>query len=418
MTLEASRPTRAARDDARVVIVGAGHGGAGIAGFLRQMRFDGAIELIGEEPIEPYHRPPLSKGFVADEVEQLLKPTEFYAEQSIALRLGTRVSSIDPIGRRVVCDDGTTTGYDALVLATGSVNRRLEVPGAQLAGVHQLRTIVDSRALKTATAPGCRLAVVGGGYIGLEVAAAAGRETVAVTVIEREERVLGRVASPFLSDYLTRHHRRHGTEILCAAEVSELEDDGTGAVGAVRLADERRVPCDCVLVGVGAVANDALARDAGVDCDGGVLVDERGATSAPGVWAVGDVTRRPVASQPGRLRLESIPSATEQARRTAAAIAGGPPPRAEVPWFWSDQFELKLQICGLLTGHETLTVRGDPDTGRFALLHTAGRRLVAVEAVNSARDFMAGKAIIRDGSDLDLQRLGDEGLPLKEALAA
>ena len=400
-----------------VVIVGAGHAGGSAAAFLRQLHHPGEIVLIGEEPVGPYHRPPLSKKFATGEAEQPLKPAEFYAEQSISLRTGTRVAAIDPVGRRIACADGEALEYGALVLATGSVNRRLAVPGAELSGVHQLRTVADARALKSATAPGCRMVIVGGGYIGLEVAAAAGREGIAVTVVEREDRVLPRVGSAALSDFLTRLHRRQGTEILIGAQVAGLADDGAGAVAAVALADGSQVGCDCVLVGIGAVAHDALARDAGLDCEGGILVDARGATSAEGVWAVGDVTRRPVAGHAGRFRMESIPSAVEQARHAAAAIAGAPPPRAEVPWFWSEQFGLKLQICGLLEGTDTITVRGDPVAGSFALFHTAGRRLVAVEAVNAARDFMAGKSLIRDGAELDLERLADDGVSLKEIVA-
>lgn len=404
-------------DGRRVVIVGAGHAGGSVAAFLRQMHFGGEIDLIGEEPVGPYHRPPLSKRFSVDECEQPLKPAEHYTEQAIGLRTSTCVRALDLVRRRAICGDGTELNYDALVLATGSVNRTLTVPGAELAGVHQLRTIEDARALKAATAPGRRMVIVGGGYIGLEVAAAAGREGIAVTVLEREARILPRVGSPALSDFLTRRHRRVGTEIHTGSEVAALEDGGTGAVGAVVLADGRRVPGDCVLIGIGARANDALARDAGLECDGGIIVDERGATSSESVWAAGDVTRRLLAGHPGRHRLESIPSAVEQARQVAAAIAGGPPLKPEVPWFWSDQFDLKLQICGLLGEEDAVTVRGDPDDARFALFHTAGRQLVAVEAVNSPRDFMAGKTLIRDRTPLDLDRLGDATLSLKEVLA-
>jgi 3-phenylpropionate/trans-cinnamate dioxygenase ferredoxin reductase component len=405
-------------DERRVVIVGAGHAGDSAAAFLRQMRFDGTIDLVGEEPVGPYHRPPLSKNFEGDEAEQPLKPAEHYVEQSISLRTSTCVCSIDLSRRRVACEDGAELDYDALVVATGSVNRRLDVPGADLAGVHQLRTVADARELKAATVPGCRMVIVGGGYIGLEVAAAAGREGIAVTVLEREARILSRVGSVELSEFLTRQHRRQGTEIQTGAQVAALQDDGTGRVGAAVLTDGSRVLCDSVLIGIGAHANDVLARDAGLVCDGGIVVDERGATSHEHVWAVGDVTRRPVVGHVGRHRLESIPSAVEQARQVAAAIAGGPPLKAEVPWFWSDQFDLKLQICGLLGDEDAITVRGDPAEGRFALFHTAGRRLVAVEAVNSPRDFMAGKSLIRDATPLHLDRLGDESLSLKEVLAA
>jgi 3-phenylpropionate/trans-cinnamate dioxygenase ferredoxin reductase component len=405
-------------EDERVVIVGGGHAGGSVAAFLRQLDFAGEIELVGEEPVAPYHRPPLSKKFALDEPEQPLKPADHYREQKIALRTSTQVEAIDPTRRRVHCADGAELGYDALVLATGSVNRRLAVPGADLAGVYQLRTAADARALKSGVSRGARMVIVGGGYIGLEVAAAAGREGIAVSVLEREPRLLPRVGSPELSKFLARAHRRHGTEIRTGAQVAAFEGDDRGRLRAARLADGAVIPCECALVGIGALPNDALARGAGLRCEGGVLVDERGATSVDRIWAAGDLTRRAVDGYEGLHRLESIPSATEQARQVAAAIAGTPAPGPEVPWFWSDQFDLKVQICGLIAGADAVTARGDQDEGRFALFHTERGRVVAVEAVNSPRDFMAGKALIRDRRAQDLGRLGDASLSLKELLAA
>lgn len=400
----------------RLAIVGAGHAGSSIAAILRQRGFEGSLLLLGEEPVAPYHRPPLSKGFAAGETEQLLRPERFYREQEIVLRTEAHATSIDLAQRTVTVDGGEVIAYDVLVLATGSVNRKLPVPGAELSGIHQLRTIADARRLKEKVPPGGRLVIVGGGYIGLEVAAAARENDVAVTVIEREDRVLPRVASEALSAFLARHHSRRGTKILTSAEVAAFEPDCHGHVRSLALADGRCVECDAVLIGVGAVANDALARSAGLLCEDGVIVDERTATSDPHVYAIGDVTRRPVPHRDGLFRLESIPSATDQARQAAAAIVGKPAPKREIPWFWSDQFDLKLQIAGLLQGADSVTVRGDPDAGTFALFHTAGNRLLAVEAVNAARDFVGGRQLIGE-PEVDLAIVADRSASLRDAAA-
>ena len=260
------------------------------------------------------------------------------------------------------------------------------------------------------------MAIVGAGYIGLEVAAAARRAGIAVTVLEREPRILPRVASPALSEFLADRHRRGGTDIRTGVRVSAFDGDGD-RVRAVVLADGERIACDRVLVGIGALPEDRLGRHAGLACENGLIVDAQGATSAERVWAAGDMTCRRVEGYEGRRRLESIPGATEQARQVAAAIAGVPAPAPEVPWFWSDQFELKLQICGLLGGEDAVTVRGDPAADRFALFHTAAERLIAVEAVNSPRDFIAGKSLLRERRSIDLDRLGDESVSLRELVA-
>lgn len=380
----------------RIVVVGAGHGGATAAALLRQQGFAGEVLLLSAEPVAPYHRPPLSKAFLDEQFAQPLKHDGFYVAQEIELRLGARATAVDRERREVALAGGERVAYDVLVLATGSIARRLPIPGADLSGVHELRTLADAERLREVVRPGAHLCIVGGGYIGLEVAATARRHGAAVTVIEREDRVLARVASRELSDFLTAHHRARGTEILVAAEVSRFERGSHGHVASVVLAGGRAIACDAVLVGVGAAADDDLARRAGLACDDGVVVDDQARTADPAVYAIGDMTRRPLHGRDGLFRLESIPSAVEQARRAVGAILDRPAGRPEVPWFWSDQFDLKLKIAGLLEDADDVTVRGDVDAGRFALLHTAEGRLVAVEAVNAPAEFMAGKNAIRD----------------------
>jgi 3-phenylpropionate/trans-cinnamate dioxygenase ferredoxin reductase component len=398
----------------QVVIAGAGHAGGTVAALLRQGGFQGRVILVGAEPVGPYHRPPLSKSLLRGELEQPLQPGSFYREQDIELRTGTRVTAIGRSAREARLSNGETLVYDTLVLATGARARWLEIPGIRLERVYELRTLAHARVLHDVLTPGRRLAVVGGGWIGLEVAASARDAGVDVTVIEREERLLARVASPQLSEHLTARHAREGVRLLLETEVSELEAGSRGQVTAVVLADGRTIECDRVLVGVGAVADDELALAAGLRCDGGVIVDEGGRTEDPCVYAVGDVTKRPVPLHDGLLRIESIPSAVEQARQAVARILGaqGPPP--EVPWFWSDQFDLKLQIAGLLRESDGSVVRTDSDANKLAIFHLRGNRLIAVEGVNAAAEFMVGKALIRDQVELDLERLADPKAPLDE----
>jgi len=395
----------------RVLIVGAGHAGATLAGLLRQAGHRGPVELFGDEVDLPYHRPPLSKKFAEGELEQWLRPAEFYREQDITLRLGEDVVALDTAGRRVRTASGDAHAYDHLVLATGAAPRRLALPGVDLAGVVSLRTLADARILRKCVEERRALAIVGGGYIGLEVAAVARANGVDVTVLEREERVLARVASARLSEILAAHHRARGTRIVTGARIARIAGSD-GRVSGVVLGDGTEIPCEAVLIGVGAEPRDELAVAAGLRSDHGVVVDGRARTSDPHVLAIGDVTRRP-----GYVRLESIPSATEQARQAVATITGGAPAPSEVPWFWSDQFDLKLKIAGLVPAEPSTVVRGDPAAGRFALFHLDGGALSAVESANSPAEFMAGKKFLASGTRLDPARLADPSTPLRDAVA-
>lgn len=403
----------------KVVIIGAGHAGGTAAALLRQYGFEGRIVLAGSETVAPYQRPPLSKAWLKGHAERddlLLRPDSFYVEQDITLRLGVTATAIDRAGRSVAFSDGTTETYDALILATGSVARKLAIPGADRPELIELRTLEDAERLKAVLGPGKRLAVVGGGYVGLEAAASARALGAEVVVIERMERVLARVASETLSTFFTAWHRAQGVDILTGAEVTAFEEDG------VRLADGRLIEADAILVGVGALANEALAHQAGLECLNGIVVDEAARTSDRAIWAIGDATHRPIPVHGAlRHRLESVPNALEQAKQAAAAITRRPAPTPEVPWFWSDQYELKLQIAGLPDGADRQIVRGvadvDADPVGFAVFHLAGDRIVSVEAVNAPAEFMAGRQLIARATVVDADKLADMSVSMKAVAA-
>jgi len=380
-----------------VVIIGAGHAGGSAAALLRQYGWKGPITLIGAEPVPPYQRPPLSKAWLkrqADAAGLALRPATFYPTNAIALRLATPAIAIDPRNRAVTLGSGERLGYDHLVLATGARPRMLPIPGHDLAGVLALRSMADADLLQAALTQGSRLVVIGGGYIGLEVAASARALGVAVTVIEREQRLLARVASLPLSEFFARAHAANDVRILCGASIVAIEG-AAGGVAGVRLADGTSLPCDIVLVGVGAAPDDALARAAGLACDDGIIVDLAARTSDPRIHAIGDCTRRPLPLYARTGRLESVPNALEQAKQAAADLCGRPPPAPEVPWFWSDQYAIRLQIAGLPFDADDIVLRGDPADGKFAAFHLAADGAIqAVEAVNAPAEFMAGRLMI------------------------
>jgi len=399
----------------KVLIIGAGHAGGSVAAFLRQYGHEGPIVLAGEEDAPPYQRPPLSKAWLKGEADLdglLLRPLSFYAEQAIDFRPSTVAVSIDPEAKTVAFHDGSSETYEVLVLATGSTARKLPVPGGDHPDLLELRTLKDAERLKAVLGPGRRLAVVGGGYVGLEAAASARALGAEAVVIERAPRVLARVASEALSAFFTEQHRARGVEILTGAEVVAVARDG------VTLADGTVVQADAVLVGVGALACDGLPRSAGLRCDDGVVVDDQARTSDPAIFAVGDMTRRPIPVHGGvHHRLESVPNALEQAKQAAAAIVGRSGPAPEVPWFWSDQYEYKLQIAGLPFEADRQVVRGDSGAGSFAVFHLAGDRIVCVEAVNAPPEFMAGKQLIAKGTPVDLDKLADIAVSMKAVAA-
>ena len=403
----------------RVVIVGAGHAGGSAAAFLRQYGHVGPIVLIGEEPLLPYQRPPLSKAWLKGEADAdslQLKPSSWYEEAGVSLRLGGVVVSINRGAKTVTLASGEHLAYDYLILATGARARALPIPGADLSGVLALRTAADAEALKGHLGPGKRLAVVGGGYVGLEAAAS----TIALgghaTIIEREPRVLARVACETLSNFFQDYHGARGVTFMLDANVAGF-DGADGHVTGVRMTDGSVIACDVALVGVGAVPNEELARDAGLECANGVVVDIEARTADPFVFAIGDLTHRPLPIYGRQFRLESVPNALEQAKQAAAAIAGRPMPPHEIPWFWSDQYDLKLQIAGLPFDADRQVVRGDVAAAKFAVFHLKGDLVQAVEAVNAPPEFMAGKQLIAKRTPVSIEKLANSSISMKEVAA-
>jgi 3-phenylpropionate/trans-cinnamate dioxygenase ferredoxin reductase subunit len=401
---------------ADVVILGAGHAGGTAAALLRQYGHTGLITLIGEEPIPPYQRPPLSKAWLKGEADAdslALKPLEFYAEHNIDFRASTTATSINRGAKTVALSDESRVSYDALIIATGARAIALPIPGADLAGVMFLRTAADAETLKATVGPGKKLAVVGGGYIGLEVAASGRALGAEVVVLEREPRLLARVACETLSDFFKTQHEQHGVSFELGATAAAFEG-ADGKVIGVRLADGRLIACDAVVVGVGAAPNDEIAKDCGLETARGVVVDLDARTSDASVFAIGDVAHRPMPIYGRMFRMESVPNALEQAKQAASAITGRPQPAGEVPWQWSDQYDLKLQIAGYAFDVDEILVRGDPATAKFAVFHLKGDLVQSVEAINSPPEFMMGKQLIGGRRPVDKARLADPSISMKE----
>lgn len=398
-----------------VLVIGAGHAAGQFVSTLRQKGWDGRIVLAGEEPWVPYQRPPLSKKYLAGELERsrlYFKPPGFYEDAHVDLHLSTRVTALDTAGRRAQLESGGSVDWDHCVIATGSRVLRLQAPGADLPGIHYLRTIDDVDGIRAHFAPGARLVVVGAGYIGLEVAAVAAAAGLDVTVLEMAERVMSRVVSPDVSEFYEAEHRRHGVHLRLGEGVSGFE--GVDRVQAVTTAAGERVPADFVVVGIGIEPVTELAAGAGLPCDDGILVDEYCRTRADDVYAVGDCTRHPNGIYGRQLRLESVHNALEQAKTAAAGICGEAAPYNQVPWFWSDQYDLKLQIAGLAEGYDEMVMRGDPAARSFACFYLAGGRLLAVDAVNSPREFMLAKPLIAAAATPSPQALADPDVSLKD----
>ncbi len=403
---------------AGVVVAGAGHCAGQLVARLRAEGHQGAITVVGAETHPPYQRPPLSKNYLAGEVgveRVLLRPASFYADNDIALRLGAGVREIDPGTRKVRLDNGDALPYETLVLATGATVRRLRVPGADLAGIRYLREIADSDAIRGAIGEGSRLVVVGGGYIGLEVASVAARKGAAVTVVETESRLMNRVVSPEMSAWYLDLHRKAGVDVRTGVRVSGFE--GNGSVSRVRCADGTAFDADCVVVGIGIGANDTLAAAGGLEVDDGVVVDEYGVTSEAGVWAAGDCARHPSRLYGGRIRLESVHNAMSQAKVVAANICGKGTPYDEAPWFWSDQYDAKLQIVGLAQGADDRVVRGDPAAGAFSVFHLRDGAVIAAETVNGMRDHIVCRKLVGARARPSRDALADPAVALGDLAA-
>lgn len=398
-----------------MAIVGAGQAAAQAVETLHKRGHTGQITLIGEEASLPYQRPPLSKKYLAGTLDRdrlLIRHAAHYADHGIDLRLGVAAVAIDRRRRRVEIADGSTVEYDGLLLATGSHPRQLPLPGAQLAGVHYLRSVADVDRLRAELVPGRRAVVVGGGYIGLEVAATCREAGLDVVVLEAADRVMNRVVSPEVSRFYEAEHARHGVKILCNARVSALA--GTQRVAAVRLADDSEIPADFVLIAIGVVPTEALARDAGLECDNGIVVNEFCQTSDAGIWAAGDCTRHPSIHYGARVRLESVDNAFEQGTSAALNMLGLTTVHDKVPWFWSDQFDLKMVIVGLSAGHDAMVLRGNPASRAFSVCYLRGGELIAIETINHTKDQMAARKLIAARARPDLAKLADDNVPLRE----
>jgi 3-phenylpropionate/trans-cinnamate dioxygenase ferredoxin reductase subunit len=396
-----------------LVIVGGGQAAAQAVQSLRQQNYAGAITLVSEEPHPPYQRPPLSKKYLAGELTRerlFLRPASFYADKGVTLELGRRVEELSLGARRVRLDDGRTLSYDRLLLATGSRVRRLEVPGAALDGVHYLRTLADADAIVASLRPGARVLLVGAGYIGLEVAAVVRGRGHEVTVLEAADRVMSRTVSPEVAAFYDARHRAAGVVLHYGAAVAALH--GAANVTAAETPDGRSFACDAVVVGIGIVPNVELAAAAGLPCDNGIVVDEFARTADENVVAAGDCTNHPQPLLGRRVRLESVPNAVHQGKVAAGTLAGAPAAYSEVPWFWSDQYDLKLQIVGLSSGHDEVVLRGDPATRSFAAFYLEGGRLLAVDAVNSPREFAAGKKLVAARARISREVLADPAADL------
>ncbi len=399
----------------RTIVVGAGQAAGQLVASLRQEKFEGEIVMIGEEPFLPYQRPPLSKAYLAGELPTervLVRPEKFYADKEIDARLATKVTAVDREAKTVTLASGETLAWDTLVLATGSHVRRLRIPGIELPGVHYLRTMSDVDGIREGIAEGRSLVIVGGGYIGLEVAAVARKLGMNVTVLEMEDRILARVTTPEMSAYYTKVHTDHGVDIRTGAAAAEIL--GAEKVTGVKCTDGTELAADMVIVGVGIIPTTELAEAAGLACDNGIVVDEHCRTSDPSIYAIGDCTNHPSPLLGRRLRLESVPNAMDQARTVAKNIMGSDVIYDAVPWFWSDQYDLKLQMVGFSADADEQVLRGDPDSGSFARFYLKDGVLVAVDAVNRAKEFMASKLLVAAKKSVDAAALADESVDVKD----
>lgn len=402
-----------------VVVIGAGQAAVQTVDTLRRKGYKGRLTIVGEESCLPYQRPPLSKQYLAGEMRRdrlLLRPEEFYEARSVDVRLGHRVEEIARSEQRVRLDDGSSLPYDALLIATGSRPRTLSVPGADLEGVFSLRSIADVERIRAQTSRGGHLVIIGGGYIGLEVAATARKSGLEVVVLEMTERVMSRVVCPQVSEFYAAEHARLGARIVCDAKVRELAArSGTRQVGEVVTESRGRYPADLVVVGVGVLPEDELALAAGLNCANGVMVDDHCRTSDRAIYAAGDCTNHPSGHYGVRLRLESVDNAVEQGGSAANNLLGSEVVHDKVPWFWSQQYDLKLVIVGISQGYDSVILRGDPSSRAFSVCYLRDGELIAIDTVNRPQDHMAARRLIVAKPRPNVDKLADAGVPLGNA---
>lgn len=404
-----------------VVIVGAGHAGAQAAIALRQRKFEGTIALIGDEPELPYERPPLSKEYLARDKpfeRILLRPAAFWADKQVTMLPGTRIDAVDASAHRVTTASGETIGYGSLIWATGGSPRRLTCTGHDLIGVHGVRTRADVDRLMDELPTTERVVVIGGGYIGLEAAAVLTKLGKHVALLEALPRVLARVAGEPLSRFYEAEHRAHGVDLRLGVAVDcilEAEGRATG----VRLADGEVLACQMVIVGIGIIPAVAPVLAAGAAGGNGVAVDALCRTTLPDVFAIGDCALHVNGYADGaEIRLESVQNANDQANTVAKALTGAEEAYDAVPWFWSNQYDLKLQTVGLSTGHDTAVLRGDPATRSFSLVYLKGGKVIALDCVNATKDYVQGRALVVNRAEVAAEKLADASVPLKEMVTA
>ncbi len=399
-----------------ILIIGAGQAASQAANSLRQMGFEGTIRIFGNEGQPPYQRPPLSKAYMLGQMpaERLyFKAAEQWEKDNIDLKIDEEIISIDAANKNIKSKSGNQYDYDKLIIATGSKVRHLPAEGAQLNGVHYLKTIQDSDDLGNEIDNGKNLVIIGAGYIGLEVAACAQKKGLNVTIIEAAPRILARVASPELSQFYENVHERAGVKILTQSGVTKI--NGTQKVESVTLSDGTNIDADVVLIGIGIIPNDEIAKAASIVCNNGIDVDENAKTSNPDIYACGDCANRMVDLYGQRMRLESVHNAIEQAKLAAANIMGQNAPKLDVPWFWSDQYDLKLQIAGLAIGATKTILRGDIEARKFALFHLDDEnRILAIDAINSPPEFLVGKNLIATRAKIEPDILQDINISVKE----
>ncbi|WP_423828201.1 NAD(P)/FAD-dependent oxidoreductase [Sphingomonas oleivorans] len=409
------------KDRYDIVIVGAGHGGAQAALTLRQQKFGGSVAIIGDEPEPPYERPPLSKDYLSGEKpfeRILIRPATFWAERNVELLLGRRVVSVDPVAYEVTLADGATIGYGTLIWATGGSPRKLACSGHDLKGVHSVRTRADVDRMKEELPGTERVVVVGGGYIGLEAAAVLVKFGKKVTVLEALDRVLARVAGEPLSRFYEAEHRAHGVDIRLGVTVECIEEKDGAACG-VRLGDGTLLPAEMVIVGIGIIPAVQPLLEAGAAGGNGVDVDEYCRTSLPDIYAIGDCAMHANDFARGaRIRLESVQNANDQATLVARAICGNAAPYHAVPWFWSNQYDLRLQTVGLSSGYDRIVMRGDIATRSFSLVYLREGKVIALDCVNATRDYAQGRALVAGGAAPDPAGLADPETPLKALIPA
>ncbi len=401
------------------VIVGAGHAGAEVVATLRQNAYAGRIILIGDEPELPYRRPPLSKTYLSGEATReslLIRSAAAYDKLEVECWTGTQVLAIDRVKKNILLSDGRMQAYTKLVLATGGRPRKLADPAAHKPNVHYIRTLADIDRLQTGFAEGKHLLVIGGGYIGLEAASVGIKSGLQVTVLEAAPRVLARVAAPEISAFYERAHRARGVDIRTGVSVKAFH--GEQLVELVQLSDGSELNVDLVIVGIGIVPNEELARSAGLEVDNGIVVDSYAQTMDPDILAAGDCAKHVNGFLAQLIRIESVPSAQEQGRTAAHSICGKDIPHVAVPWFWSDQFDLKLQMVGLSQGYEELVFRGDPATESFSAFYLRNGIVLSVDAVNRPQDFMVAKRLVAERVQVNAQALADESVSLKSLLPA